>query len=208
MKIYTCWQDQVLWDPTAAMGVAALAATAAGGIASATGQQQSYAAQSQMYTYQAGIAQQNQALAQQNATYALIAGGDQAAQSGMATRAKIGQIRAAQGASGFQVDKGTMPLVPAGASQIGSIEGQTIRSNAARAAYDQDVSAWQYGNQATLDKAAAANAKSAGALAYDASILGSAASVGSKWLQFNDSGNFSSVAPSFTNIVNGFSAAG
>lgn len=195
-------------DPiTGGLALASLGSTALGGLVGGKASSQQYQAQQQMYYYQAGIALDNQKIEQQNAGYALQQGEQEAMQSGMATRARVGQIKAAQGASGLDVNKGTMPLVPAGQQQIGEIEQTTIRSNAAKAAYDYDVSAFQYGAQATLYDAAAANAAAAAPIAQEASILGSAASVGSKWLGFQQSGalpSFSQMGSAIGNATQAF----
>lgn len=195
-------------DPvTAGLAGASLISTIGGGLIGAEAAKQQYGAESSMYNYQAGVALQNQQLMRQNAGYALMQGEESAAQSGMATRAQIGQIRAAQGASGLDVDRGTAPAVVRSQRRIGDIEQQTIRSNAGLAAYGQDISAYQYGTQATLDKMAAANAKAAAPLAETASILGSAASVSNKWLGFNSAGNFAGLTPTLNSWGTGISSA-
>ena len=195
-------------DPiTGGLALASLGSTALGGIVGGKGQSQQYQAQQAMYYYQAGIALDNQQIEQQNAGYALQQGEQQAAQSGMQTRTQVGAIKAAQGASGLDVNKGTQPMVPAGQEQIGQINQATIRSNANKAAFDYDVSAFQYGAQATVDQYAAANAGSAAGIAQESSILGTAAGVSSKWLGFEQSGalpSASSIGTGISNFVSGF----
>ena len=182
-------------DPiTGGLALASLASTALGGIMGGKGQSQQYQAQQAMYYYQAGIALNNQQIEKQNAGYALQQGEQRAMQSGMQTRAQVGEIKAAQGASGFDVNKGTQPLVPAGQEQVGGIEQATIRSNASKQAFDYDVSAFQYGEQAKLDEFAGTNASKAAGIAQESSILGTAASVSSKWLGFEQSGALPSVS--------------
>lgn len=179
---------------SAALAPISLGLGVASGIAGMIGSGQQSSAQAQMYQYQAGIAKQNQAIAKQNETYALMSGEQQAAKSGMATRYREGEIKTAQAASGFDVNKGTAVDVRAGQEKIGQMEQTAIRSSSAKAAYDYDVSAFQAGEQAQLYTAAASNVKSAAPLAQAASFLGSASSVASKWMSFNQSGalnNFS-----------------
>jgi hypothetical protein len=171
------------------------------------GQSQQYQAQQAMYYYQAGIALDNQQIEKQNKGFALQQGEQQAMQSGMRTRAQVGEIKAAQGASGFDLNKGTQPMVPAGQEKIGQIDQATIRSNANKAAFDYDVSAFQYGAQATVDQFAAANAAKASGIAQESSILGTAAGVSSKWLGFEQSGalpSFGSIGSSIGKFVSGF----
>jgi hypothetical protein len=157
--------------------------------------------------YQAGIALNNQKIEKQNAGYALEQGEQQTGQVGQQVRAQVGQIRDAQSASGLDINKGTAPLVPGSQRLIGQEEQATVRGNAAKQAYDYDVSAFQYGEQAKLDEYAGTNAAQAGAISSEASILGSAASVSSKWLGFNQEGAFgnlgSSIAGGFRNAISG-----
>jgi hypothetical protein len=191
-------------DPiTGGLAAASLVSGIAGGVASAAGTAQSSAAQSQAYTYQAGIAAQNQLIAQQNESYALMQGEQQAAQSGMKARSQAGQIRAAQGASGLNVNTGTNVDVQKGQSQIAGMEQTAIRSSSAKAAYDYDISGFQAGEQANLYKMAAANVKSAAPLAEAASILGSASSVSSKWAGFQQSGALNGIGNAFSNATSG-----
>lgn len=184
-------------DPiTGGLALASLGSTALGGIVGGKGQSQNYQAQQAMYYYQAGIALDNQQIEKQNEGYALQQGEQQAMLSGMRTRAQVGAIKAAQGASGFDVNKGTQPLVPAGQEKVGQIEQSTIRSNASKAAFDYDVSAFQYGAQAPLDEFAGTNAANAAGIARESSILGTVANVGSKFLGFQQSG----ALPSFSQM--------
>jgi hypothetical protein len=195
-------------DPiTGGLALASLGSTALGGIMGGKGQSQQYQAQQAMYYYQAGIALDNQQIEKQNKGFALQQGEQQAMQSGMRTRAQVGEIKAAQGASGFDLNKGTQPMVPAGQEKIGQIDQATIRSNANKAAFDYDVSAFQYGAQATVDQFAAANAAKASGIAQESSILGTAAGVSSKWLGFEQSGalpSFGSIGSSIGKFVSGF----
>lgn len=177
---------------TAATAVIGLGATVAGGVASAAGASQQASANAQMYNYQAGIAQQNQQIAEQNKSYALIQGEANAAQSGMASRFRMGSIITGQAASGFDVNSGSNKQVQESASQVANTEQTIIRSNSAKAAYDYEIGAVQAGEQASAYSASAVNAKTAGDIAVTSSILGTAGSVSDKWLQGQQSGVFSS----------------
>lgn len=178
--------------------VASVASIGAGilGTAMSAGAAASQAqSQTAMYNYQAGIALQNQQIQTQNEQYALNSGEANTAQSGMATRARVGGIVAAQAASGFQVGTGTNADVQQSQEAVGLTDQTTIRSNAAKAAYDYDIGAVQAGEQASAYSASAANASAAGNLNVDASIIGGVSSVSSKWLQGTQSGLFGSVNP-------------
>lgn len=174
------------------LAIVGIGASLAGGVASAVGASSAASSQAAMYNYQAGISQQNQAIAKQNEQYALISGEANAAQSGMASRFRAGQIVTAQGASGFDVGSGTNVNVQKGQALIAGTEQTTIRSNTAKAAYDYDIGAVQAGEQASAYSASAANAKTAGDINVMSSVLGTAGSVSDKWLQGTQSGIFPS----------------
>jgi len=175
-----------------AAAVIGIGSSIAGGVTSAIGAESSASSQAAMYNYQAGIARQNQLIDKQNMGYALQQGENNAAQSGMASRFRAGQIVAGQAASGFNVNSGTNVAVQKGQAQTANLEQTTIRSNAAKAAYDFDIGAVQAGEQASAYSAAAANAKTAGDINVASSILGTVGSVSSKWMQAQQSGIFSS----------------
>jgi len=196
--------DPVSASISAVLGGTSLLSGILGGNATAAAQKQQAQANVSMDMYQAAVATQNQQIEKQNAGFALQQGEEQQTISGQATRATVGRIRAAQGASGLDINKGTMPLVPASARTIGQEEQSQIRQNADTAAYAYDVSAWQYGAQSQLDTTAAFNTAAAEPLETEATFLGTAASVSSKWLSFNQSGVFSGVGSS---ISSGISAA-
>jgi hypothetical protein len=160
------------------IAIAGLGASLVGGAASAVGAATSATAQAGMYNYQAGIAKQNE-------QFALNAGEGQASQQGMKARAQIGQTKAAQGASGFLLGSGTNADVVSSERSIANLEQTTTRSNANQAAYG-------YAAQSELDVAAAKNAQTAGDIGIASSVLGTAGSVSSKWLQGQQQGLFSS----------------
>jgi hypothetical protein len=140
------------------------------------------------YQYQASIARMNAAIANQNAVYATKVGEAKAQISGMQTRAQIGETKAIQGASGLDVNKGSAVDVRASEADIGEQNEMTIRSNAAKQAYDFRVGAVGDIAQANIDTAAAKTTKTAGTIGAASSILGSASSVSSKWAQFSQQG--------------------
>lgn len=171
-------------DPVSAMAVGGMVSTAAGGILGAFGAQEQGEAQSKMYQYQAGVARINQKIAEQNADYARAAGEVEAQKSGMETRARVGQIRAAQGASNLDVNTGSAAAVRASQQAVGQEDEAIIRANAARKAYGYEVEATQDKAQVGLDTMAASQSKTAGDIGAMASILGEASSVSSKWMQY------------------------
>ena len=166
----------------------ALGAGILGGITGAIGQVQQSDAQASMYKYQAGLSAQNALIQKQNETYALQQGEQAANQSGMKSRFQEGQIKVGQAASGFNVNTGTDVNVQQGQKLIGQMDQAAIRSTAAKRAYDYDISSIQASDQASAYTASAKNVQAAMPLSIASSILGSAASVGSKWNAMQTSG--------------------
>jgi hypothetical protein len=88
----------------------------------------------------------------------------------------MGLIKATQGSSGTDVNSGSATQVQASQRTVAGIDNAQIRSNAARTAYN-------YSTQATAYDNAAENVKSSEGINLASSILGTTASVSSKWLQ-------------------------
>lgn len=154
-----------------------------GGIIGAIGSIAQGNAQSQMYAYQAAIAQENVKIANQNATYELALGEQQAQQTGMKTRAQIGQTRAVQGAGGLDVNTGTNAVVQNSEEQLGFYDMEIKRSDAAKRAYNWHVQAFEQQAQAGLYQMSSANASTAGTLGAFSSLLGGIGGTFSKGLQ-------------------------
>ena len=170
------------------VGTIGLGATLAGGLLSAFGAEKSGAAQQQMYNYQAAVAKINSQIDQQNREYALNYGEQQATIEGMKAGQQFGQIRAAEGASGIDVNTGSAADVQRSQRAVTAMDLTQIRSNAAKTAYDYNVKSVMDTNQASLDVMAGQNAKIAGGIKAASSILGTAGSVSSKWLQGQQAG--------------------
>jgi hypothetical protein len=169
------------------MGLSAL-----GGILGASGASASGASASQLGMYQAGIAMQNAAIARQNAAYASAQGEQEAAKYGMGARQKAGEILTAQSASGLDVGSGSAKAVRDSQHLVSSIDMAQIRANAAKAAYDYNVQAGSFQQEAMLDIMGAKNAKAASKTNALTSIVGAASSVADKWLQASKVGMFGS----------------
>lgn len=177
----------------AAIGAIGIGASLAGGILGAQGATQSAEATQRMYNYQAGVAKINSQVDLQNADYARQQGEVQAQQYGQKAAQQLGAIRTTQAASGIDINSGTAAQVQASQRQIASTDMAMIRQNAAKVAYDYDVKSTMDLNQATLDTMAGDNAIKAGKIQAAQSIIGSVASVSSKWLQGSQIGMFPSV---------------
>jgi hypothetical protein len=165
-----------------------LAATAGGAVVSGFGNWLGGKTTQQMDNYKAAIAQVNAQIAEQNANYARYSGEVQAQQEGMKVRYMVGQARAEQGASGFDVSSGSAARVRAGMETVGAQNIQLLRTGAAVKAYGYKVEALQDTASAQLDKYAGANAVVAGDISAVGSILGGASSLSTKWMQGKASG--------------------
>ena len=134
------------------------------------------------------MAWQNAAIAKQNQKYALDIGEQQAEKAGIAGAAQAGQIKAAQGASGVDVNYGSAKEVQSSQHLVSQMDMQTIRERAAKTAYDFSVQATNYENQAKGYSKAASNARTEGILGAVSSFIGTVGSVSSKWIQGNQLG--------------------
>jgi hypothetical protein len=175
-----------------AVGGAGLGMSLAGGLLSAFGAEKAGQSQQQMFDYQAAVAKINSKIDLQNADYAVNQGEQQSTTYGLKEAQTFGQIRASEGASNLDVNSGSSTQVQSSERQIGAIDTTTIRSNAAKVAYDYDVKSTMDLNQATLDTMAGINAKTAGDINAASSIIGTAGSVATKWSSGSASGMFGS----------------
>lgn len=178
-------------DP-ATLAMIGMTASAGGGLLSAFGAEKSGAAQQQMYNYQAAVAKINADIDRQNAEYALDQGERQATQYGVKAGQQRGAIIAAQGASGIAIGSGSSAEVVRSQDVLTRMDLNQIRTNAAKTSYDYSVRATSDTNQASLDVMAGENAKTAGDINAASSILSSAGSVSSKWIQGSQAGLFKS----------------
>lgn len=164
-------------------GAVGLGATLAGGLLSAYGAQKQGDAQQQMYAYRAQVARINADINRQNAAWARNKGEAETVQYGLKAAQQRGQIKAAQAASGIDVNSGSAKDVQRSQEEISRMDQSTIRSNAAKIAYDYETKAVMDENQAGLDTMAGRYAKEAGDLKSIESLIGTASSVSSKWQQ-------------------------
>lgn len=164
--------------------------SAFGGITKAIGAFGEGESQKELYDYQAGVANLNAQIASQNAEYAIQAGEHQAVQAGLQGAAISGKIKAAQGASGLDVNTGSTVDVQKSQAEINSLNQTVIRSNAAKTAYGYQVEGVQFEAQAQLDKLAGSNAVTAGYLNAASSVIGAASSVSSQWQRGSQVGIF------------------
>jgi hypothetical protein len=181
---------------TADIGAAGIGSTIGAGITGAFGAFLGGEAQQQYYNYQAGVAQFNAQIAQQNAQYEINLGEIQAQQAGLQQGQQMGRIIAGQGASGLDVNSGSAKQVQQSQIGLNRTAQTSIRSSAAKQAYNYEVEGAQFSAQAVADTQAGKNARTAGMLGVTTSLLGAASSVSSEWLKSSTLNLFSNSTPS------------
>jgi len=176
-------------DPVS-LSMMSIASSAGGGILSAFGASSEGKSQKAMYDYQSSVARLNAQIDRQNAEWELNKGEIEASQYGMKAAQQFGAIRTGQAASNLDVNSGSNKDVQDSQRKIIQMDNATIRSNAAKQAYDYSVRAVMDENQATMYTTAGVNAQKAGNIKALSSIIGSAGSVASKWSAGTQSGIF------------------
>lgn len=167
----------------------------AGTMINAFGQKAQGEATSRMYSYQSGVAQVRSRMARENRDYSLGVGEKELLSLGLASRARMGKIRAAQAASGIDIGSGTPAKVQESQETIASLDLATLRDNIARRAYGYEVEEWEADKQAGLYSMAGANAKRAGKIGALGSLISGAANVSSKWTQGTAAGLWNTKRP-------------
>lgn len=143
----------------------------AGSAVNAYGQLQTARAQSDLYNFNAQVSEQNALIAEQKGRWAAETGNQDVAASQMKTAAKVGSIKANQGASGVEIGTGSNADVITSTKEIGALDALTIRSNAARQAYGYTTEAYSDRTQEQLDKMAADNSTKAGYIGAGTTLL-------------------------------------
>lgn len=126
--------------------------------------------------FQAQIARNNAQIARANAMAATQAGDTAAFNSLLKTRAVVGQTKAAQAASGIDVNSGSAVDVQASERMLGMLDALTIRSNAARAAYGYESEAMSEVARASMLKRRGGMARLRGLMDASGTILEGATS--------------------------------
>jgi hypothetical protein len=180
-----------------------------------------YGTRANMSDYQAGIAMMNKKLAMQQADYARTVGEVSAEQAGMKARQEMGATKAAQAASGINIDSGSPVDVRTSMTQIAQYDQSVIRANAAKVAWGYEIEATQaeaqgslYTMQAGIERMQATAAteagktirstipllqeakgmtETAGNIGVMSSLINAAGSVSSKWMDASSKG----LLPSF-----------
>ena len=171
-------------DPIS-MGIAAVGMAGAG--VSAYGKYEQGQATAQSMAYQAQVAANNAKIARQNAGLDIQAGEIAATNQGLRTRALIGREKAATAAGGVDVNTGSASEVRAGSAAMGMLDALTIRSDAAKKAWSDEVGATSQEAQSKLDMMESEQAKDAGDIGAIGSLLSGASTVGGNYFKFQNS---------------------
>lgn len=160
------------------IAAAGLVMAAVGTAVSVSGQMQQASAAKAAANYQSQVAAGNQQIATNNANMASASGEAQAAIQEQKTRAQVGSEEAAQGSSGVDINSPTASAVRTSTEEVGALDAQTIRSNAARTAYGYETQSTNFGNQASSDTAQGQNDLIGGEVGGTGSLLSGAGNAG------------------------------
>lgn len=163
------------------MAPLALVAGIGGTALNAVGSYQSNMAKSAQSAYQAQVAANNAKIAEQDARFTIQAGETAATNQGLKTRAMVGQQKAAQGASGIDVNTGSAVDVRAGTESIGMLDALTLRSDAVKRAYAKEVEATSDTAQSQLLTSESEQEASAAPIGAFGTLLSGASSVAGSW---------------------------
>lgn len=171
------------FDP-ASLAVMGLVTGLAGAGTSAVGAITGGNAKAANAAYQSQVAANNAVVAQRDATLEIQSGEVASFNQGLKTRAKIGSEKAAQGASGIDVNSGSAVDVRAGTSELGMLDALTLRSDASKRAYAKEVEGSNDTAQSQLLTSEASQDREAGVLGAAGTLLSGASSVGGNWAKF------------------------
>jgi hypothetical protein len=144
----------------------------AGGFAKGAGAMQSATASAMSSNYQAIVAANNAILANEAADRTLQSGAIAAQNTSMKSAANVGSIKAAQGASGIDVNSGSALNVQSSAREMGQLATETTMNNAQERAWGYRVQASNDVAQAEMDQMTGKNQIAAGETAQAVDELG------------------------------------
>jgi hypothetical protein len=133
-------------------------------------------------SYSSQVAANNAIIAGENANYAIAAGNEKAATESLKSAAAGGKIKVAQAANGVNVNTGTAVDVQADQREAGALNSETVLNNSQLQAYGYRSQQTGYEAESALDTEKAETAPIAGDLAGAGGLLGSASSIGTKWV--------------------------
>jgi len=138
-----------------------------------------------MANYQSEVAQNNQRMALQMQERARAEGDTSAYEQDLKNRAVAGQARAQMGASGIDMNSGTMLDVQASQAQLGRLD--SLRAKGAK-----DFEAWRYGvqanqfaNQASLAETQGTNSLLSSFINAGSSLVSGASNYATRWTEYD-----------------------
>jgi hypothetical protein len=164
----------------------ALAAGVIGAGVSAYGTMEAGQAQAAAANYQAQVQRNNAIIAEQNAQYAEKAGQVQAGTQSLKSAAAGGKIKAAQAASGVDVNTGSAVDVQEAQREGGKLDTETVLSNAELQAYGYRSQGANFQAEAGLEQMEAEQAPIGADLAAGGQLLSGASGLGFKWSQLGN----------------------
>jgi hypothetical protein len=157
----------------------------AGAMAQAKGQRHAAESKAAEYEYQAKIDENNRNVALWKSADAKARGQKEEAALRVKVAALKGRQRSALAASGVEVGSGSALDILGDTAALGELDALTIRSNAERESYEQDVVASNLQANAGMKRMGAQNSRIAGKIGAQTSLLTGAGSVASKWQNYS-----------------------
>jgi len=156
-----------------------------GAMAQAQGQRHAGESKAAEYRYQAEIDENNRKVALWKAADAKARGAKEEAALRVKVAGLKGRQRSALAASGVEVGSGSALDILGDTAALGELDALTIRSNAERESYEQNVVASNLKANAGMKRMGADNAIIAGKIGARTSLLAGAGSVASKWYDYS-----------------------
>jgi len=157
----------------------------AGAASQARGQRHAAAAKAAEYEYQAKVDDNNRKVALWKAQDAQDRGAKEEASLRIKVAALKGRQKSALAASGVVLGDGSALDILGDTAALGELDALTIRSNAEREAYEQNVTASNLAANAGMKRMGAENAIIAGKINARTSLLSGAGSIASKWQNYS-----------------------
>lgn len=163
------------------MAFAPIALMAGSAIVGAVGSIAAGQARANAANYSAQVARNNSTIMKQNSDYALASGNAQVESVSRKNAVRLGQIKAAQAASGVDVNTGSAADVQESQREIGKLDAETTANNASLEAYGYRAKAMNYDATSDLKDAEADSARVGSYFDTAGGLLASASGIAGKW---------------------------
>ncbi len=172
------------------LAIASIAASVAGGGMQMAGQAQQASQQAGMMNYQAQVARRNQEISERNARLVEEQGKTAEEQQRLRTSQVLGAQRAALASQGGDINSGSPLDIQGDTARAGEFDALTIRSDAALKAQGFRIQGQGFGSTADAYTTGAGNTMSSLPYGIGGTLLGTASSVGDKWMNYKNRGLF------------------